>query len=163
MKIRLIIGICMIIGGVVALAKALDVNKNVELAIAWPYTDGEIIKSELVASSYARNHTTYSPEVEYSYTVNDEQYTANLIMFGETPSGRFSKMQKIYIDHYEKGSIVKVYYNPTDPQNAVLKPHEGKGATLYYLLASALAVWGAAHVINFFTGFGENLMAWGEN
>jgi len=160
MKIRLIIGIILIIGSIASLVKALDVNKDVSATSGWSCVDGEIIKSELVVAKFSQTKTgaAWSPEIEYCYTVNDKEYTSNMIMFGGVTPGRHNKMYERYIDSYPKDSIVKVYYDPTQPENAVLKPLETWGFKKYYLLASVLAIFGILHVINYFTGFGEGLM-----
>jgi len=160
MKIRLIIGIVLIIGSIASLVKALDVSKDVSATSEWLCVDGEILKSELVASTFSQTKTgaAYSPEIQYNYTVNGKEYTSNMIMFGGVTPGRHNKMYERYIDRYPKDSIVKVYYDPTQPENAVLKPLETWGFKKYYLLASFLTIFGVLYIINFFTGFGEGLM-----
>ncbi|MBC8392718.1 MAG: DUF3592 domain-containing protein [Deltaproteobacteria bacterium] len=164
MKIRLIIGLILIIGGAASLIKALNVNDNIRTAGKWPCVEGEIIKSELIVARFTHRKTgaSYSPEIQYNYIVNDKQYTSDIIMFGGVTPGRYSKMYKRYIEQYPKGKIVKVYYNPTKPHDAVLNPFEEWGYKKYFLLGSFLIPCGLFFIINFFTGFGEGLLAFLE-
>ena len=164
MKIRLIIGLILIIGSLASLIKAFDVNKNIRTASRWPCVEGEIIKSELIVArfTYPKTGVVYSPEIQYSYTVNDKQYTSDVIMFGGVTPDKYSKMYKRYIEQYPKGGIVKVYYNPTKPQDAALDPFEGWGYKKYFLLGLFLMPCGLLFMANFFTGFGEGLLAFLE-
>lgn len=83
-------------------------------------------------------------------------------MFGGITPGRFSKMYRRYIEHYPKDSVVRVYYDPTKSENAMLEPHETKGVTKYCVLASFLVVCGIVFVINFFTGLAESIITFIE-
>src|SRR5262245_49490618 len=49
----------------------------------WPFTDGEIVTSDLQKTTTARDGTTYRAEVVYKYTVADAQYVADRVYFGD--------------------------------------------------------------------------------
>ena len=133
-------------------------RKDVATSVEWPSVEGKVIKSELSPSTFARRRggVNYSPNIRYSYTVNGRKLTSNRIMFGGVMAGRASKMQK-YIERYPEDSIVKIYYDPTNPESAVLEPNVND-ASFYYAVASFLALCSTTFIVNYFTGFGDGVL-----
>lgn len=160
MKFRLVIGILLIVGCVISFVIGMDAQRDVMVATEWQSVGGAILKSELIVDklTYPEQYTPYYPKILYTYQVDGKEYSCDNIVFGGVTSGKHSKMYERYVERYPIGSSVRVYYNPKEPENAVLEPQETWGFKKYYILASFLAVCGIFFVINYFTGFGEGLL-----
>lgn len=91
----------------------------------WLSTTGKIISSELDAQTTADENgyetTTYIANVLFQYVVNESTFEGDCINFdyGIRTSNR--DLEKSIVEQYPVGSQVKVYYDPEDPQQAVLE------------------------------------------
>src|SRR4051794_12497911 len=92
----------------------------------WSSTDGKVLVSTVVARrkspgdpGYADTDTeiTNEPRVEYEYRVDKKKYRGHKIDLGEKTSSY--ELEKI-LDRYPVGAAVTVYYDPADPNRAVL-------------------------------------------
>ncbi len=93
----------------------------VELAQGKNYvqTGGEIIRSKIHVSS-SSDGTSYTVLVEYGYKVGDEAYVSDRITFGRMKVGLSRKRANEQIGQFPTGEQVPVFYDPEDPQQAVL-------------------------------------------
>jgi hypothetical protein len=99
---------------------------------AWPTTTGVILSSQL-ESHYSRDSDgsssiTYSPEVEYSYTVDGQMRFSRQLAVGNANYDHFVASRKLA--PYPKGTEVTVHYDPTDPNNAILETKAAGGVIL---------------------------------
>ena len=100
-------------------------------SIDWPYVDGTIKESR---------QDDLLPHIEYSYTVAEQTYQANMTISGDiTPSEEFTKS---YLEKFPVGKTVKVYYNPDQPDSATLEPGPGKGDWIVFAIGLATTVLG---------------------
>ncbi len=90
------------------------------LASSWSTTKGKVINSELNINTLAHVNV----QIEYSYIVNDKEYKSSNSVFGNV-GFFFWIIKKWYID---EGDLV-VYYNPSEPNKAVLVT----GLRLFYI------------------------------
>jgi len=85
----------------------------------WPNTNGKIIsakvESEVIPAADEGDKTIYTAEVVYEYTVNEKKYTCNRIGIEN------DSVAEATIKKYPKGKKVKVYYDPANPNEAVLE------------------------------------------
>jgi len=101
---------------------------------SWPSVEGKIMRAELSeitrteynefggTSSIVEKVTRYTPRISYQYTVNGKTYTGNqLVPLGEYTTKSYSAA-RIKMDRYAKGKTVKVFYNPSHPDNVALEP-----------------------------------------
>lgn len=84
----------------------------------WPATDGEVQESYLIGKTY---------EVQYKYTVDNKEYTNNVVAFDAGGSGnrrgnQTTEREDEVMENYSEGQVVKVYYDPSDPGSSVLEP-----------------------------------------
>ena len=86
------------------------------VSVTWPLVDGKIITSE-VQSHHGEDGTTYSADIEYSYTVNEKQFKSDVIVIGGHDYSAGSAVKR-----YPLGKSVTVAYNPEKPNQAVLQP-----------------------------------------
>ncbi len=113
-----------IMGGVIVLIYSINIVYRGISSYSWPYCSGKIISSGLQQTERLDPgegiDKTYSPKIVYEYAVNGARYTNDRIFFGEFGSGIKSSIKRI-ADKYPPGKEVPVYYNPKNPQEAVLE------------------------------------------
>lgn len=92
----------------------------------WPFTEGKIIKSEVVkqedlhlGSGHTKT-TTYSAKIEYEYSVSSQNYRGGSIKFGDEYAVKEEANK--YVHKYPLGATVRVYYNPQKADMSVLEP-----------------------------------------
>lgn len=116
-SVFMVVGVILIITGVYYLNASLKTAK-------WPSTDGKILTSKIALyySGSGRNKSSsYNLEISYAYAVDGQGYTGrkiSMVDFGTGFKGYLKNLQNKYCI----GTNVKVFYNPQDPENAVLEP-----------------------------------------
>lgn len=95
--------------------------QDARASASWPSAEGRVIGSEVTRSTDADGGDSYSPEVTYSYTVENASYTNDLIKFGENAYGSRNKAEEIAAN-YPVGRAVTVYYDPEQPDLSALEP-----------------------------------------
>ena len=90
---------------------------------AWPAVTGVVTVAELGKHMcHDRDDTTtYSADISYDYVVNDRTYVNGVVNFGAVQTSDPSTARRV-LKRYPVGLQVPVYYNPADPQEAVLEP-----------------------------------------
>lgn len=136
-----------IIGGVFALDLTFRNLEQARASNAWPTAPGHIVSSgvreyEEWNRDKEEQWTYYAAQVTYAYTVNGVLYTGDRINFSTAVRwGDRGPADKI-IARYLTGATAEVYYNPENPQEAVLEPGESMAVGLP--LSLAIAAWSAA-------------------
>jgi len=88
-------------------------------------TQGRVLKSVVSTHRHRSRHggayLTYWPEIWYAFVLDDMRYTVAQFRHGfiETPSKRRAEQ---VVQVYRPGMLVPVFYNPTQPTEAVLSP-----------------------------------------
>ena len=118
--------------------RGITTVRNASISQNWPAVLGTITVSQ-VAISTDDDGTTYSADVQYKYVVNDRWYTAVTVNFGEYGSSSRSRVDKI-VARYPPGSQVTGYYNPDDPNTAVLEPGLSWGSYFGFLMSLAFFI-----------------------
>jgi hypothetical protein len=88
----------------------------------WPHAFGVITKSEFVEETDDEGRTTYRAEIEYSYRVDDDTFTGDIIAIRLPISFDPKSSARYYVQHYHAGKGVKVFYDPMKPSKSVLEP-----------------------------------------
>ena len=104
-----------------------SILQNARASANWPAADGQIVSSEVTHSTDAEGGDSYSPEVNYTFQVNEQSYVNSRIKFGENSYSSRRKAEEIAAA-YPTGQGVTVYYEPEDPRNAVLEPGVSGGS-----------------------------------
>ena len=100
-------------------------SRVADVSLSWPETEG------VISDSYIHVHeesdddglssTWYETRIRYSYTVNGEGYYGNSITLLSTGPDTTDKGEvETFITDYPKGLPVKVFYDPENPQTAIL-------------------------------------------
>lgn len=135
------VGVYIIISALISRSKA-NASQN------WSGTQGTVRESNVqVKESYDSDDgttTTYSPYVRYGYTVNQQPYESGRIHFGSGKTSR--RASEEVVSRYPAGSTVMVYYDPQNPQQAVLERRSGSG-WLQFAIEIVMAVGGLYMVV----------------
>jgi hypothetical protein len=134
-------------GGIYLIHRGIQ---SVEEAIAsrdWPTVTGEIIRSsvKMTESPIIRdgrevpNQTSksYSPDVEYRYTVNGQELTGTRVTIEDESVGTRASAQTI-VDQFPPHKTVPVSYRPDQPATSVLVPGSWAGSYRWFLPGGAL-------------------------
>jgi hypothetical protein len=134
--IFMLIGTPMLIFGGVNLYRAY-------ISQGWPTTKGEIVYDEVDATTTTeekrgrtQTSTTYGARVIFKYAADGKVRYSNTRRFGEL-AGADEEWANSIADRYPSGAKLDVYYNPVDPNMAILEP--GIQSEAYWLPGAGLA------------------------
>lgn len=88
---------------------------------AWPTTTGVVTASEVRYVRAARGHTTASADIEFRYEVSGVQRLRRRPSLNVSNTNDFALARSV-VEAHPAGSAVTVYYNPANPDEAVLLP-----------------------------------------
>src|SRR5215469_3921833 len=88
---------------------------------SWPATTGTIIKTNLVHAS-GRHNDGYVPGLQYKYEVDGRIYVGTRIDFHTQDSVHAKETAESWLYKYPRGSTVRVYYDPKNPNITILEP-----------------------------------------
>ena len=107
-------------------------------ALRWPVVRGTIISSKVELIRGTRLWT-YSPSVEYLYSVSGTKHIGTRLRFGDWGFS-FQSSAQARLARYTVGTSVQVHYHPDGPLRSVLEPGLRFGNYL------KMAFWGAVLV-----------------
>ena len=120
--------------------------RNVQMAMAsakWPKTAGVVVYSKTTRDATPQTRRTkysviFSTKTIIRYKVNGQEYTTDVLHFGQTlGSGDKSEATLLHM-RYPEGQEVMVSYNPGNPAIAVMKP--GLHSEAFWLPGAGLAI-----------------------
>ncbi len=108
----------------------------------WPSVSGKVVsvRIERHRDTGPAGTWRYTPTITYRYTVNGRAYENGLLSFSRPPVQTPDRQRaKAVAARYPRGSRVRIYYNPRQPEHAALET--GLGARpwlllLFFLLAT---------------------------
>ena len=114
--------------GVFMLVKYFQDRKKAEESQSWSGTSGQVTQA-YVRESETRDSdgyltTSYYPEVRYTYQVLGAEYGGDKISFGGSVGGSRNKADEI-VAQYPVGKNLTVYYDPNNPEDAVIERKMG--------------------------------------
>jgi hypothetical protein len=122
--VPLCFGVFFFLAGAILLFFAIRTRKKSNASMAWPSTAGQISEASVRQNSSTDEdghvNFTYSPVVEYDFTVNGQAFKGRRINYGVTASPSREAAQK-EVDRFPVGMQVTVFYNPEKPGEAVLE------------------------------------------
>ena len=98
-------------------------HRRAQAAQAWPASQGQVLAA-VVGVQSGDDGPTYFPRITYTYSVNGQAYQNDRLVIGGGISGSRGPAEQI-VARYPAGSQVPVYYNPANPQEAVLERRSG--------------------------------------
>ena len=102
--------------GIWAITLSIDHYRIIRTSISWPSVEGEVVLSQIreeIGGGPYGVYGTKKPEIRYEYTVDGKKYSSRKIKFGRQPSHEI-------VSRYPTGQKIKVFYNPDNPNQAVL-------------------------------------------
>jgi hypothetical protein len=113
-----------LLAGAILLFFAIRTRRKSNASMAWPSTTGQISTASVRQNSSTDEdghvNFTYSPVVEYDFSVNGQAFKGRRINYGITASPTKEAAQK-EVDRFSVGRQVTVFYNPEKPGEAVLE------------------------------------------
>jgi hypothetical protein len=141
---RFAAGMLILIGSGIFMAFLLGPVRHAIAARSWRAQECKILRSEVRRYSTTKGSDTYSPEILYSYAVNDREHRSDTYTFFEYSASGWAAAVRI-TGGYRPGSTVICYVNPTDPDDATLNRDPSLGWLIGLLplglLAAGLAIW----------------------
>ena len=114
-------GVGLVVWGQNVLAKS-------KASMEWPTVQGTVRSAEVLqekerdrSSSTRRERITYRPDIVYDFEVNGTAYSGARVGVLHVASSNRGKADGV-VARYPVGSEVTVFYDPGDPQTAVLEP-----------------------------------------
>ena len=123
-------------------------------ALKWPQTKGQVISSLLTIKHLSKfldinagPSRWYGTDVQYQYLVDGGLYVSNRISFqvwdARNPQSALKEMNK-----YRHVHEVPVYYDPADPQQAVLEPANVGDILIPLIIGVLLVFWGLVFLLD---------------
>ncbi len=110
--------------GVAAVVFGIRNRKKAEESAGWPGVQGVITNAWIEESrdtdEDGYTSTTYTPKWQYEYQLGSQTYSSQKISFGGERGYGSRKKAEQELTKYSMSGQVRVYYNPQDPEEAVL-------------------------------------------
>lgn len=100
----------------------------------WPKKEGVILSSEFVSSIDSDKKPIYTAEILYEYYIENIKYVGNSVTVGGLTYTSNPNYAQLLINKYQKNTKVEVFYNPKNPEQAVLEPGFNWLASLPFLI-----------------------------
>jgi hypothetical protein len=142
---QFVIGLILAAVGLFSCWVGISVYLKDQQARHWPATTGQILYSSVDESSNSDGDTTYTPLIQYSYRVNDQQHVGSVWRFGASKTGRTEAYETIA--SYRIGSTATVFFNPDHPEEAVLEPNTTQGTLVAIILSLPVALLAGFYVL----------------
>ena len=85
----------------------------------YPSVDGQVIHSEVGSHRGSKGGTSYSADITYQFVVNGQTFTKDRLRYDPISSSSYAAAFETVAAH-PVNSTIRVFYNPADPQDAVL-------------------------------------------
>ncbi|MCH8822385.1 MAG: DUF3592 domain-containing protein [Planctomycetes bacterium] len=102
-----------------------------EQAQSYPSTQGTITRSN-IKESHDSDGSTYKAEIDFSYKVDGTFYGSDTYRYGVWSTSDHSHAQSV-VNKYTTGKQVEVFYNASDPSDAILE-RDTQGQDLFFAL-----------------------------
>jgi len=142
---RVTIGIGVIFLGTAFLNFGFGQIKKAGESATWPSVSGKIVRSELEkrtstegTGNNKRKVTYHAAVIEYTYCVEDTPYNSYRVAFGGQDRSHSSEL----VSTYPKDKSVDVFYNPENPEEAVLEPGRNKNGYFFPVFGGFIALTG---------------------
>jgi hypothetical protein len=110
-------------------------RQKVKASQAWPSAPGRVLASGVEVSSGSEGGNVYRAQVTYSYQAGGRDFQNNRRVFGDSVSSNDRGAAERTAARFVAGSSVPVFYNPANPQDAVLERKSGVAGLMFGLAA----------------------------
>ncbi len=84
----------------------------------WSRTQGIVVRSFVLVDE-TDGRESYTPQVEYEYSVGGKKYLGRRLRYGQIGSSSRKRAERVIVP-YTSGTSTQVWFNPRDPSDAVL-------------------------------------------
>ena len=146
MEFLIVFGGCVIVFGLAYIITTVVTMRSFQGAGSWPKTEGKVLRAFIYKHERRtpeKTFVTYTPVIEYAYTVDEVEYTSQRRDFDPASSFEDEGEAKKVVDAFVVGREVRVRYNANYPQQAALsvpKPMGHNGNLLYGIVNVVMGV-----------------------
>jgi hypothetical protein len=140
-------GLAACVGGVWLSALLLDEVSDGMRSHKWPQAEGRISSAHTEQETVRERRserTLYWVAVEYTYVVNDKEYSGNTFSFSPQKTEVLEDISRT-LELLPPGQEIKVYYKPSDPSVSVLVPGVGTSRLILLGVAALAAPCGLVY------------------
>ena len=140
--------------------KYLALRDRVRETANWLSVPGRVYESRVLQEeSYSpgtdigdpgQRTTIYRPEVRFEYRVADREYAAKQLQVGDPVQLSWPDAAEKIVSSYPVGREVTVYYDPADPNHAVLERKVASGSVVLLGIAGIGLLVAVIAVVNAF-------------
>lgn len=132
------------LGGIYLIYLGFKNQQKARASQGWLLTTGRIVESSVSQhwshDSEGGSRLSYSAHIRYEYGVSGQTFISSQVAFGPAPSSYRSARAQAEANRYPVGAAVTVYYNPDNPQEAVLEQRASGTATVWIVGIAFLGV-----------------------
>jgi Protein of unknown function (DUF3592) len=110
----------------------------------WRQAEGRILRAMVLVQTESDRGKSYTPQVEYEYTVDGVEHRGNRLRYGQTGSWGV-KQAKRTVGRFIVGEAVPVWFNPQNHADSVLLRGTSWGNLA--ILCGGLVFLGAAYAL----------------
>lgn len=125
------------VAGVIMIIFGIRNRKKGTESQEWPRVTGTItnvnISKDTDTDAEGFTTVTYKPEIEYQYEIGGNQFTSTRVSFGGTRTYNSYKKAEEATAKYPLDGAISVFYNPQQPEEAVLE--QGTKGTMALIIA----------------------------
>jgi hypothetical protein len=133
---RVVVGLIFLAVGVGLVTSTRRVMKRSRASLSWPTVQGTVRASDVLTRFH--DHTRYDrASVLYQYVVGGTTYWSDTVSLAAVELGGTMQQACETVNRHAVGSEVRVYYDPDDPEAAVLVP----GTAAYSGMALGLGIF----------------------
>ncbi len=152
MPFLIIFGACLIVFGAVYVISTIVTRRSYQGTANWPKAAGEVVRAFVYRHERRtpkETSITYTPVVEYTYTVEGQPYTSQKRDFAPYYCDSFAEEKKAaeIIAELPPGKAVTVRYNPDVPAQAALKVEKPKMHNTVLLFGVTSLVMGVLMIV----------------
>jgi hypothetical protein len=133
--------------GLLVIVAGVEINRRGDTTRSWPTTPGTILVSEVVTLK-----SKFEAVITYTYTIESHTYTSDRIYHRALPYYSEREQAQVLVAEFPPGQTVPIYYNPADPQYAVLVPGKTIEGTIFIVIGAVLLVFGLVGIAAFRSG-----------
>jgi hypothetical protein len=107
----------------------------------WPTTEGRVLESYVVHGGGGDLFDTMTPIINYEYHVAGKKYVASTVQIGD-----YLPWAAARVKAYPQTRQVRVYYDPKNPQRAVLDPAYPLSAVVTFTVMGVISLLCALYI-----------------
>lgn len=141
---RITLPLVLLLAGILLTTLAFRVDRDARASRDWPSTSGTIESAAVAMRSEGNERKQFAARIRYAYAVDGRSFSGERVSFESGPSANRGLAEAI-VARYAPGSNVRVFYDPLQPERAVLEP--GGSPVVPWLLGAGGVVLAAAGVL----------------